>query len=217
MSKILLRKNFQKNLQNLLFSSMILTTSLFSLSACDKEHNKQPDKQPEKQVEQADNSGASVEVKIYKLEPGKPSNDPNNFIGTVSFKENQYGLLITPNLRDITPGEHGFHLHNNATCDAAEKDGAPVLGLAAGDHYDPDTANKHTGPYTAEGHLGDLPVLYVDQKGNANTITLAPRLKFSDLKGRTVMIHAGPDNYSDSPKAGGGGDRKYCGVITIDS
>jgi Cu-Zn family superoxide dismutase len=43
---------------------------------------------------------------------------------------------------------------------------------------------------------------------------LAPRIKVSDLKGRSLMIHAGGDNYSDSPqKLGGGGARVACGVI----
>jgi hypothetical protein len=33
-------------------------------------------------------------------------------------------------------------------------------------------------------------------------------LKLSDIEGRALMIHAGGDNYSDTPKPlGGGGDR----------
>jgi Cu-Zn family superoxide dismutase len=39
-------------------------------------------------------------------------------------------------------------------------------------------------------------------------------LKAADLKGRSLMIHAGGDNYSDYPaKLGGGGPRMACGVV----
>jgi Cu-Zn family superoxide dismutase len=88
-----------------------------------------------------------------------------------------------------------------------------VPGLAAGGHYDPAGAGRHAGPYE-NGHLGDLPALYVDANGKANNPVLAPRLKLSDLKGRSLMIHAGGDNYSDNPKKlGGGGARMACGVL----
>jgi Cu-Zn family superoxide dismutase len=43
---------------------------------------------------------------------------------------------------------------------------------------------------------------------------LAPRLKLADIKGRSLMIHAGGDNYSDTPAPlGGGGARAACGVV----
>ena len=39
-------------------------------------------------------------------------------------------------------------------------------------------------------------------------------LKLEALTGRTIMIHEGGDNYSDSPQPlGGGGARIACGVI----
>jgi Cu-Zn family superoxide dismutase len=93
------------------------------------------------------------------------------------------------------------------------KDGKPVAGLAAGGHYDPAGTGKHEGPY-GNGHLGDLPPLYVGPDGRATQPVLAPRLKLSDLKGRSLMIHAGGDNYSDKPEPlGGGGARVACGVV----
>ena len=65
-----------------------------------------------------------------------------------------------------------------------------------------------------KGHLGDLPALKVDASGKATTPVLAPRLKLAQLSGHSLMIHAGGDNYSDSPeKLGGGGARIACGVM----
>ena len=88
-----------------------------------------------------------------------------------------------------------------------------VPGLAAGGHYDPAGTGRHEGPY-GDGHLGDLPPLYVDGDGRATLPVLAPRLEAGDLKGRSLMIHAGGDNYADHPeKLGGGGARVACGVV----
>ena len=95
----------------------------------------------------------------------------------------------------------------------AEKDGNKVAGLAAGGHFDPNNTERHEGPQ-GEGHLGDLPVLYVDAAGNAMRNMWAPRLTTNDLKARAIIIHAGGDNYSDTPnKLGGGGARVACGVV----
>lgn len=134
-------------------------------------------------------------------------------IGTITVSDSKYGLILVPQLSRLSPGIHGFHVHQNPDCGPGEKDGKKVPGLAAGGHYDPMKTGKHKGPY-GDGHLGDLPALYVDQDGNATLPLLAPRLKISDLKGRSLMIHAGGDNYSDQPKKlGGGGSRVACGVI----
>lgn len=135
------------------------------------------------------------------------ANGKNKKVGTITFeKSDQCGVLIKPDLHDLTPGEHGFHLHQNASCDNK--------AMAAGGHYDPKNTEKHLGPYDDNGHLGDLPVLVISKQGNTVTPTLAPRLSMEDLPGRSVMIHAGGDNYSDKPeKLGGGGARIACGVI----
>ncbi|WP_293745262.1 superoxide dismutase [Cu-Zn] SodC [uncultured Acinetobacter sp.] len=133
-------------------------------------------------------------------------------IGTVTFKQTAKGLLITPALWKLSPGEHGFHIHENGSCEAALKDGKMGAALAAGGHFNPDHTANHGTP--ENGHLGDLPVLVVNNKGFAVTPVIAPRLKLSDIQGRAIMIHAGGDNYSDTPKPlGGGGERIACGVI----
>jgi Cu-Zn family superoxide dismutase len=134
-------------------------------------------------------------------------------IGTVTASDTAQGLRLTPNLGGLTPGAHGFHVHTNPDCGAGIKDGKVVPGLAAGGHFDPEKTDKHEGP-KGKGHLGDLPVLMADASGDAKTPVVAPRLKLADLLGRSLMIHAEGDNYSDAPKPlGGGGARVACGVI----
>ncbi len=149
-------------------------------------------------------SAASASIVIPMTLIAKDSAPKN--IGSVTVEDAACGVLLTPNLHDLSPGIHGFHIHEYASCDDN--------GMAAGDHLDPAKTEKHRGPYDHSGHKGDLPVLIVNADGTATLPTLAPQFKLKQLKGHTLMIHAGADNYSDTPeKNGGGGARYACGVI----
>lgn len=134
-------------------------------------------------------------------------------VGTVTVTPSKHGLVFTPSLTGLAPGLHGFHLHEKPSCEPGEKEGKPTAALAAGGHYDPRKSGTHGTPW-GDGHLGDLPPLYVDASGNATQPVLAPRLRLRDLAGRALMLHAGGDNHADHPAPlGGGGARVACGVI----
>jgi len=134
-------------------------------------------------------------------------------IGTITLEDAQGTLTITPNLKGLPPGEHGFHLHELPSCAPADKDGKKVAGLAAGGHFDPDATDSHKGP-GGGGHDGDLPKLVVSEKGEAKQPLQFKGMKAADFQGKALVIHAGGDNYSDTPTPqGGGGDRIACGVV----
>lgn len=152
---------------------------------------------------------ADPTVSIYAL-TATGVGDP---IGTITLKDSNAGLVLTPKLSKLAPGQHGIHVHALPDCRAVEKDGKSVAGLAAGGHFDPEQSAKHLGP-AGNGHKGDLPFLTVDEKGNATQPLTAPHLTLADLKGHAIVIHEGGDNYSDEPKPlGGGGARVACGVV----
>lgn len=153
---------------------------------------------------------ATVEVPVNSVS----AEGVGQSVGTITISETEYGLLFTPNLKSLPQGIHGFHVHEKGSCDAGMKDGKSVAALAAGGHFDPEKTGKHLGPY-ANGHLGDLPALYVSADGSSTDPVLAPRLKNIDqIKGLALMVHAGGDNHSDHPEPlGGGGARAACGVI----
>lgn len=131
--------------------------------------------------------------------------DNHTPIGSVTFKDTAYGLLIIPNLQSIRPGLHGFTVHEHPSCSH--------LGASAGGHYDPDNVALHLGPYQA-GHLGDLPVIYVDQSGSAHQVTLAPRLEVKDIRNHSLLLYQGSDNYSDKPFLLGGGEEQIaCAIL----
>jgi Cu-Zn family superoxide dismutase len=135
-------------------------------------------------------------------------------IGTITITEAPGGgIKLTPDLKSLPPGTHGFHVHQFPNCGAKEKDGKLEPGEAAGGHYDPKKTDKHLGPKGA-GHEGDLPTLEVDSLGVAKSPVTLSRLSLKDVAGKSLMIHAGGDNNSDKPKPnGGGGTRIACGII----
>ena len=126
-----------------------------------------------------------------------------------------FGFLMAASIARVDAQTLQVPIHEKPSCDPATDPakGKLAAAQAAGGHLDPEKTSRHEGP-TGLGHLGDLPALTVDNAGKATTPVVAPRLKVSDLTGHSLMIHAGGDNYSDSPeKLGGGGERIACGII----
>ncbi|MEO7851984.1 MAG: superoxide dismutase [Cu-Zn] SodC [Rubrivivax sp.] len=154
-------------------------------------------------------SAAETSVKLTLVD----AQGANEAIGVVRIVETPYGLAFYPQLKGLPPGLHGFHVHENPSCGPANRDGTAVAALAAGGHLDPNGSKRHDEPW-ADGHLGDLPPLYVANDGSANQPVLGPRLKMADVMNRSLMVHAGGDNHADHPAPlGGGGARVACGVI----
>lgn len=148
-------------------------------------------------------------IKVYAVN----SEGVGDSIGTVTFIKADQGLVVKPDLKGLPAGQHGFHIHENPSCEPDMKDGKAGAALKAGSHYDPQNTGKHGYPQ-GDGHLGDLPAITVNADGTATSAVQAPRLSLDAIQGRALMIHAGGDNYSDQPEAlGGGGARIACGVI----
>ena len=140
-------------------------------------------------------------IVMHEVAPG----GENKCLGSIQVEDTSLGLLIIPYLKNIPHGFHGFHVHVHPNCSD--------YGLAAGGHFDPYHSKKHLGPYE-NGHLGDLPVLYANTKGQITGPIIAPRLTLKEIRGHSLMIHLKGDNYSDQPqKLGGGGARFACGIV----
>jgi Cu-Zn family superoxide dismutase len=153
---------------------------------------------------------ASETVTINSID----ANGVTGKIGTLGLSDTKAGLRVIPRLTNLPPGQHGFHVHVNPDCGSGGgPNGQPAAGMAGGGHFDPANTSKHLGP-KGEGHKGDMPVLTVDAGGKAVTAVTVPHLTLAEVKGRSIMIHAGGDNYSDQPAPlGGGGARIACGVV----
>lgn len=133
----------------------------------------------------------------------------NTCAGTVTFSQEKDGLHINARITGLTPGEHGFHIHEfgDCACDDA---------ICAGDHYNP-TKQLHAGPAHEHRHIGDMGNLVANEQGVAEYAFID---KVSSLNGphsiigRAVIIHAQPDDYTTQPTGNAGG-RIGCGVVGI--
>jgi Cu-Zn family superoxide dismutase len=127
--------------------------------------------------------------------------------GSVSFTEIDGKMRIEAQVAGLTPGEHGFHVHEIGDCSAAD-------ASSAKGHFNP--AGKTHGHHGSEEHHGgDMPNLIANAQGEARYSAEVKGLSLNGttgVLGRSVVIHADPDDYKSQP-AGNSGKRIACGVI----
>lgn len=132
----------------------------------------------------------------------------NKVSGTVTFTPVADGVRIHAEITGLTPGKHGFHVHEFGDCSAAD-------ASSAGGHFDP-THKPHAGPDAAERHEGDMGNVEADASGNAKLDYVDHQISVTnDAKsaiGRSVVVHAKPDDLKTQP-SGDSGARIACGVI----
>ena len=153
---------------------------------------------------------------------------PNGVSGTVVFVQFGSGILPTvqvlATVTGLTPGLHGFHIHENGSCDNTP--GPPVVQFGgAGGHYDPGPFGMSNPDANHPFHMGDIPNLNADSSGKAillhttSRITLSPGpLSILDTNGSAVIVHGNPDQGITGAAGSGvsGGPRIGCGIIQRD-
>ena len=127
--------------------------------------------------------------------------------GTVKFIRYRHGLRVEAKFGGLSPGLHGFHIHENGDCSAPD-------AKSAGGHFNP-ASGHHAGPDEPHRHLGDLGNLEADAAGNATYSRSFPDLKIDgefSIIGKSVIVHAKADDFKTQP-SGDSGDRVACGII----
>ena len=131
----------------------------------------------------------------------------NTAEGTVTFTPKGDKMTVVANLTGLSPGPHGFHVHEKGDCSASD-------GMSAGGHFNP-TTKPHGDPAAPDHHAGDMPQLVADASGKATLTTdLGPMTigGTNDIVGKAVIVHKDADDYKTQP-TGNSGARIACGVI----
>ena len=132
----------------------------------------------------------------------------NKVSGTVTFTQSGDKIRVAAEVSGLTPGLHGFHIHEKGDCSAPD-------GTSAGGHFNP-AGKPHGNPDQGEHHGGDMLQLVADANGNARQMSYIDGVTLADgpasIIGRGVIVHAAPDDYKTQP-TGNSGARQACGVI----
>jgi Cu-Zn family superoxide dismutase len=133
----------------------------------------------------------------------------NQASGTVNFVQRGSVVYVDARMTGLTPGLHGFHVHEKGNCRAAD-------GSSAGGHFNPAGA-AHAGPDSNPRHAGDLGNLSADANGVAvyrmQVTGISLGTGSDSIVGRAVIVHANADDLRTQP-AGNAGARVGCGLIS---
>ena len=120
--------------------------------------------------------------------------------------------LIQGTITGLTPGKHGFHIHEFGDM----SDGCKSMGA----HYNPDGVDHGD---LQQGHVGDLENVVANEDGVAKFSITASRVDLigdRSVIGRGLVIHEDEDDLgkggdAESLKTGNAGERLACGIIAV--
>ena len=150
-------------------------------------------------------SGSHGRHAMAELNPASGS----NVHGTVHFYETAKGVHVVAKVTGLTPGLHGFHVHQSGDCSAPD-------ATSAGGHFNPAGA-KHGGPADMERHAGDFGNIMADASGMAKADFVDSHISFdgsNSIIGKGVIVHEKADDLKSQP-AGDAGKRVACGNIML--
>ncbi len=130
--------------------------------------------------------------------------------GKVTFARVGKRATVSAEVTGLTPGKHGFHVHEWGDCSAPD-------GMSAGGHFNP-LGHAHGGPGSAS-HPGDLGNLEADENGKATLMLEVDQLTVDagtlGVVGRALIVHEKADDLTSQP-VGAAGGRVACAVIQAD-
>lgn len=129
--------------------------------------------------------------------------------GRVYFTKEGKGLRVEASMDGLSPGLHGFHIHEYGDCTSPDAN-------SAGGHFNP-TNMPHGAPDADKHHAGDLGNIQADAKGHGKYSAVHPDIALdgpNSIIGRAVVVHAQADDFKTQP-TGASGARLACGVIGI--
>jgi len=177
-------------------SSFIIVLVLSASLAFGQEHSVSLTPAPDMQVSQH---------AICVLYPTKG----NSVTGTVIFTETSDGVKVMADIKGLTPGKHGFHIHEFGDCSSPD-------GTSAGGHFNPEN-KSHGAPMDMNRHMGDMGNVVAGADGSAHLEYVDHMIQLSgpeSIIGHSMILHKSEDDMKTQP-TGNAGPRVACGVIGI--
>jgi Cu-Zn family superoxide dismutase len=150
--------------------------------------------------------GLAQAQEVNKASAPLESKSNSKVTGTVTFTKVGDEVQVVADIQNLTPGKHGFHIHDKGDCSAPD-------AASAGPHFNP-TQKHHGGPDTADHHSGDLGNVTADASGKAH-LDWKGKLSLTgtdSIIGKSVVVHEKEDDLKTDP-SGNSGARIACGVI----
>jgi Cu-Zn family superoxide dismutase len=129
--------------------------------------------------------------------------------GTLNFVQDGDTVTITGEVTGLTPGLHGFHVHESGDLSDKEK------GESARGHFNP-TGHPHGHAEDAERHVGDLGNIEANAEGVAtvNITDTVIRLNGEHpIVGKAMVVHADEDKFTQP--TGDAGGRVAFGLVEL--
>ncbi len=129
--------------------------------------------------------------------------------GEVHFEQIDGRVRVHGTIEGLTPGEHGFHVHQYGDLSDLQ------AGDSAGGHFAPE-GGPHGRPSDEQRHAGDLGNLVANEEGVATIDMNDDVLALSgerSILGRAIVVHEKADEFVQP--SGGAGGRVAFGVIGI--
>lgn len=180
------------------------------LAACSKEQPAGAPREPEPTTAAPAEKTAATEPAAEGAAQIAPTQG-NTVTGSVALSTSPEGVHITGAIQGLKPNaEFGFHVHEKGDCSAPD-------GSSAGGHFNP-TSAEHGNPTNGNRHhAGDMLNIKSNGEGVAQVDTTAAGTTLhgnppTDIMGKSIVVHEGPDDYTTQP-SGNSGKRVACGVI----
>jgi len=128
--------------------------------------------------------------------------------GTVTFTKTSHGVHVQGEISGLTPGEHGFHVHEFGVWNED--------GMASGGHFNP-TKAPHASHSSEKRHVGDMGNIKADENGVAMVDLEDDQMTLegpTSILGRGLVVHAKADDLKTQPSGDAGG-RLAVGIIGV--
>ncbi len=125
-------------------------------------------------------------------------NPYSGVVGNATFSPDPAGIKVSVQVKGLTPGKHGVHIHMTGKCEGFDF-------ASAGGHFNPN--NKQHGMQNPQGaHAGDMPNLEVGADGSGTYEYINKQVTFGSGSnslfppgGTALVIHAGEEK--ENPRA----------------